>query len=130
MATAALGIRSKATPRLASWDALFVALSAAHAAVLLAWPVPAVIALGVWWNSNTISHNFIHRPFFRSRAGNALFAAGLSLLLGIPQALWRDLHLAHHAGVPPRIRLSTGLWAQTAIVLTLWIVLANRAPRF
>src|SRR5262249_44575255 len=45
-------------------DGFLVALAAAHALVLLAVPVMPVIALGVWWNSNTISHNFIHRPFF------------------------------------------------------------------
>ena len=93
-------------------------------------PIMPVIALGVWWNSNTFSHNFIHRPFFCSRAANALFAAGLSLLTGIPQSLWRDLHLAHHAGVSPRVRFSLELWAQTTSVLALWTVMAVRAPGF
>ena len=111
-------------------DGRLVALAAAHAAVVLAAPVMPVIALGVWWNSNTISHNFIHRPFFRSRTGNALFAAGLSVLLGIPQSLWRDLHLSHHAGVAPRVRLSMELWAQIALVLALWIGIATRAPGY
>ena len=58
-----------------------------------------MIAIGVWWNSNTIAHNFIHRPFFRSRRFNALFSAYLSVLLGIPQVLWRDRHLAHFAAL-------------------------------
>jgi hypothetical protein len=89
-----------------------------------------VIALGVWWNSNTISHNFIHRPFFRSRAANSFFAACLGLLLGIPQSLWRDRHLAHHAGAPPRVRLSLESGVQVALILGLWAVLAARAPGF
>lgn len=109
---------------------LLIALAAAHAALLLAAPVMPIIALGVWWNSNTISHNFIHRPFFRSRAGNALFAAGLSLLLGIPQSLWRDRHLSHHAGVSPSVRLSIELSAQTVLVFALWAVIAIRAPGY
>ena len=27
-----------------------------------------LMAFGVWWMSNTVAHNFIHRPFFRSGA--------------------------------------------------------------
>jgi hypothetical protein len=111
-------------------DGRLVLLALLHAAVLLAVPTMPVIALGVWWNSNTVSHNFIHRPFFRSRTANLLFAAGLSLLLGIPQSLWRDRHLAHHAGLPPRLRLSTELWAQTLLVVTLWAALTILAPGF
>src|SRR5438046_5553829 len=122
--------RRNSVLRFSRRDSVLVSLTALHAAVLVAWPIAPVIALGVWWNSNTISHNFIHRPFFRSRAANALFAAGLSLLTGIPQSLWRDLHLAHHAGVSPRVRLSLELWAQTAAVLALWTVMALRAPGF
>jgi len=61
-----------------------VGLAAAHAAVLIAFPTAPVIALGLWWNSNTVSHNFIHRPFFRRRPANRLFAAYLSVLLGSP----------------------------------------------
>ena len=66
MASAVLGIESKGTLRFSWWDALFVALALLHGLVLVEWPVAAVIAIGVWWNSNTISHNFIHRPFFRA----------------------------------------------------------------
>ncbi|RDJ93851.1 hypothetical protein B4Q13_19050 [Lacticaseibacillus rhamnosus] len=47
-------------------------------------------------NANTISHQFIHRPFFQHRAANRLFAAYLSVLLGFPHSLWRDRHLSHH----------------------------------
>jgi hypothetical protein len=112
------------------WDALMVLLAIAQAAVFLEIPSAPVIALGVWWNSNTISHNFIHRPFFESRAGNRLFGAYLSVLLGIPQALWRERHLAHHANVRPRLRLSAELAAQTALVVALWIAMGLRSPRF
>ena len=51
-------------------DAVLVVLAAAHGAVLVMWPLAAIIAVGVWWTSNTIAHNFIHRPFFHRRAAN------------------------------------------------------------
>ncbi len=111
-------------------DDLLIGVAAMHATVLLLVPIAPVIALGLWWNANTISHNFIHRPFFRRRAANQLFAAGLSLLMGIPHALWRDRHLAHHAGRPWRLRVSRELVHQTMMVAGLWSVLAWADPRF
>src|SRR3989442_7293911 len=75
--------RQATQTKLARWDALFVALAMAHGVWLWARPSMALIALGLWWNANTISHNFIHRPFFRARAWNTLFSGYLSLLLGI-----------------------------------------------
>src|ERR1700726_2296556 len=87
------------TRRVIRWDAVMVSLAIVQAAVLIASPSAPAIALGVWWNSNTISHNFIHRPFFRRRWANLLFSAYLSVLLGIPQTLWPDRHLAHPAGI-------------------------------
>ena len=116
--------------RTSRWDALMTALAAAQGVLLLAMPTAPAIALGLWWNSNTISHNFIHRPFFRRRSANALFAAYESVLLGIPQTLWRDRHLAHHAGVHRRTRISTELAVQAALVLSLWLAIASRAPAF
>jgi hypothetical protein len=89
------------------------------------------IALGVWWNANTISHHFIHRPFFRHRLANHVFAAGLSVLLGFPQSLWRDWHLAHHAGVSRRrSALSGEIVLQTALVLLVWAAIAAQSPTF
>jgi len=111
-------------------DAVLVALAGVHAVVLAIWPVAPLIAVGVWWNSNTIAHNFIHRPFFRSGTVNRCFSGGLSILLGIPQALWRDRHLAHHAGVDWRLRVYPQLAFETALVLSVWTGLALLAPRF
>src|SRR5271170_4426179 len=120
-------------PRTGIWrfsrsDASLVALAALHAAVLVVWPVAPVIAVGVWWNSNTIAHNFIHRPFFRSTVMNRLFSAALSVLLGIPQTLWRDRHLAHHAGLEPRLRISRWLAVETGLVICVWAALALTRP--
>jgi hypothetical protein len=122
-------------PRTGIWrysnrDVSLVVLSGLHAAMLAAWPVWPVIAAGVWWNSNTIAHNFIHRPFFRSAGMNRLFSAALSVLLGIPQTLWRDRHLAHHAGIEWRLRVSPRLAAETALVVCLWAGLAWLQPSF
>jgi Fatty acid desaturase len=111
-------------------DLLLVALAGAHAAVLMAAPAAPVIAIGLWWNANTISHYFIHRPFFRSRSANRAFAAYLSVLLGFPHVLWRDRHLAHHAGVAARTRLSRDLVMQASLVLALWSVMLAAAPLF
>ena len=130
MATAAIAIESRGILRVPAWDALFIALSGLHAAALFAWPFPAVLAIGVWWNCNTISHNFIHYPFFRSRFLNRLFSAYLSALLGIPQALWRDRHLAHHTGAQWKLRITSQIAAETALVLGVWACLAAWNPGF
>ena len=111
-------------------DAILVALAALHVAILIVWPVAPLIAVGVWWNSNTIAHNFMHRPFFRSTWMNHLFSLALSVLLGIPQTLWRERHLAHHAGAKWRLHVSRRLLAETALVFFLWAALASLQPRF
>lgn len=105
-----------------------VAFAAAHAAALLCWPSWPLVALGLWWNANTVSHQFVHRRFFRSPAGDVAFSAALSLLLGFPQSLWRDRHLAHHAGAPWRWRHSRQLHAELALVAAGWLTLATLAP--
>src|SRR5881296_3491704 len=128
LASPSLGVESRGVLRTSPWDTVMIALAAAHAAVLITTPTAPAIALGLWWNSNTISHNFIHRPFFRQRWANSLFAVYLSILLGIPQSLWRDRHLAHHAGIHSRLRPSGELALQAVLVLSLWALMAARAP--
>lgn len=120
----------RSATREAAYDIAMVALAAAHGVVLAMGPAAWMIAIGVWWTSNTIAHNAIHHPFFRTREANRLFALYLSMLLGIPQALWRDRHLAHHAGRHPHVRLSLELTIQTAVVLALWSAIAVRSPVF
>lgn len=130
MATATLAYRPRSIWRFSRRDGLLVWLAVLHGAALVLLPVAPLIAIGVWWNSNTIAHNFIHRPFFRSAWANAIFSAALSVLLGIPQTLWRERHLAHHAGVKWRLRVSTPLMMETALVMAWWMVLAWSHPRF
>src|SRR6266540_736841 len=117
--------------RHSGWDALLVLLAAAQVAllVLLAPPAP-VIAVLVWWNSNTISHYFIHQPFFRPRPLNLLFSFYLTALLGIPQSLWRARHLAHHAGTKPVLRWSGVLFAELILIGGVWTALLALAPGF
>jgi hypothetical protein len=117
--------------------ALFVALAGAHGAALLAAPSLPLVAIGLWWNANTIAHNFIHRPFFRSRLGNRAFSLYLSLVLGVPQSYWRLRHLRHHAeldgmagaraAVPVR---RTVIATEAAAVAALWATIAIAAPAF
>ena len=116
--------------RESTYDSVLIASAAAYGVVMIAAPSAATVAFGVWWLSNTSAHNFIHRPFFRGAAANRLFALYLTLATGIPQSLWRDRHLAHHAGVAPRVRLSPQLAIQCAAIGGLWIALASLAPRF
>jgi hypothetical protein len=123
-------IAARRVSRHQAWDALFVALSLTQAALLLTAPSIPVIALGLWWNANTIAHNFLHRPFFRSRAINRGYSMFLSLVLGVPQSAWRDRHLAHHVGRPWRPRLDAGIALDTIAVVALWTTLAWSAPEF
>ena len=112
------------------WDALLITLSFVHGGVLLAAPSILIVALGMWWNSNTISHNFIHLPFFRSTAANRLYSFYLTLLLGYPQSLWRERHLAHHSGLAYRIRISLTVTAEAMLVVCMWLVLFAHSPQF
>ncbi len=130
MTTATAVLSRPGLLRHSRWDALLIALALAQGVTLLVLPSAPVIALGLWWNSNTVAHNFIHRPFFRSLALNRLFSLYLSVLLGIPQSIWRGRHLAHHAGVPWKPRLTTQLVVEVLAVLALWGCMLALAPRF
>src|ERR1041385_4009532 len=106
--------------RHSGWDSLFLLLAVGQGCALILRPSWPLIALGLWWNSNTIAHYFLHLPFFRSRLLNGCFSVYLSVLLGIPQRLWRDRHLAHHANKPWRLRVSAQMLRETAAVGLLW----------
>ncbi len=115
-------------------DTLTIAGTLAHAAALLLAPSLCTVGLLLWWNANALSHQHVHRRFFTGffagRALDAAFSAWLSLLLGVPQRLWRALHLAHHAERPWRLRLDWPLAAECALVFALWITLLAAAPAF
>ena len=112
------------------WDAALVAASVGHALVLLLGPPALVVGLGMWWCANTVSHNFIHLPFFRSRPANDCFSVHLSLLLGVPQTLWRQRHMAHHADAVWRFRPTRLLLAEAGAIAAWWCGLALFRPEF
>ena len=47
-------------------------------------------------NFQCVAHNFIHRPFFSHEAGNAVFAMWNTILIGLPQTIYKYHHLNHH----------------------------------
>ena len=110
-------------------DALLVALALGHGSLLVTVPSAPLVALGLWWTANTVAHNFIHLPFFASRRANRAFSVYLSLLLGLPQTIWRDRHLAHHADRPWRFRWSRQLALELGAVAALWMTWASFGPR-
>jgi hypothetical protein len=91
--------------------------------------IPA-IAIGIWWTSNTIAHIAIHAPPFVSPVLNRSFSLFLTALLGIPQTLWRERHLAHHAGREWRLSLTPRLGAELVLVGVVWAILASARPDF
>lgn len=111
-------------------DGVLVALSFAHAVLLLAFPSSPLIALGLWWNANTISHNFVHLPFFRAPVLNRLYAIYLTLLLSIPHSIWRERHLRHHSGRDASFRWTRAALAETSLIAGLWIGLASMDLKF
>jgi hypothetical protein len=122
--------RGRGILRYSGWDALLIAMALLHAAALVAAPSAPAIALGLWWNSNTISHNFIHKPFFRQAVLNRFFSFYLSALLGFPQSVWRDRHLAHHAGITEHKRASRQAVLEMFLVCVVWAALLAVHPLF
>jgi fatty acid desaturase len=89
------------------------------------------LGVSLWWCSNTVAHIHLHRPLFRSRLQNAALSLFLSAVLGVPQALWRARHLAHHAGDDrPRRWLGRRGAAEVAVIAVVWGLLFMLAPRF
>jgi hypothetical protein len=111
-------------------DAYLVGLSLLHGIALAVAPSIPLIAIGVWWNSNTISHHFLHLPFFRSNTINRLYSLYLSMLLGIPQSIWRDRHAAHHRGLAVRLRWTGRVTTEILLIAALWGMLVWANPRF
>lgn len=123
-------MRATSLLRHSPWDGLLVALSFIYGALLLTAPSLLLVALGLWWCANTVGHNFVHLPFFRSPRLNAVYSVYLSLVQGFPQHLWRARHLAHHAGREHGTsRWNRAMFIETALILALWSVAAWHSPR-
>ncbi len=93
------------------WDAFPAACGLLHFAYVLFifWlfpraPLWLMVALGfvhslaITWNINSISHNFIHNPYFRSNALNRVFSWFDSLAMGASQVFIDQNHAQHHKG--------------------------------
>lgn len=120
----------KSPLRYSPCDALLVGLAFAHGALLLARPGALVVAVAMWWCANTVAHHFIHTPFFQKRWLNRTMSLYLSALLGLPQTVWRDRHLAHHGGGAWRPRLSGAIVMECLLVLAVWAVLLVVDPNY
>jgi hypothetical protein len=105
--------------------ALALALAAAGGAAVRA-AVVSLLALAICWGSNTVSHIHLHGPLFRRGAANRAFSLYLSLLLSVPQQLWKVRHLAHH-GVGGERPGAQG-WAELTAVALLAAGFAMRWP--
>jgi hypothetical protein len=92
----------------------------------------AIFGASLCWCSNTVAHNHLHNPLFRSRRHNRWFALFLSVLSGIPQSIWRARHLSHHAGQPPRVRraLPRGATLEMLSIAALWAALLFATDAF
>lgn len=97
--------------RYSAWDAIPALLVYAHLAALIAfaaaWPQlswaarlagAGLYAFAIGWNQDSVSHNFIHNPFFTSRLLNRITELALTLENGVPQTMYRWVHMRHHAG--------------------------------
>jgi hypothetical protein len=103
-------------------------MSVVYAVLLLTVPSIPLIAIGLWWTANTVAHNFIHTPFFRSRSLNRAYSIYLSALMGFPQEVWRERHLRHHRGDERPVRWTRNAILESGVVVSLWLVLAAAAP--
>jgi fatty acid desaturase len=102
--------------RYSAWDAAPAALVFIHIGLLLAfflawgqltWPErlagAAAYGLAIGWSLDSVSHNFIHNPFFAWEPLNRLTSLLLTLELGTPQTMYAYVHMRHHAGNSDRI---------------------------
>jgi len=58
----------------------------------------SVYAVSISWNINSVSHNFIHTPYFRTRWMNYAFSLVESVAIGFSQTYYHWIHMRHHSG--------------------------------
>jgi fatty acid desaturase len=93
------------------YDAIPALCAASHLGLLLAswlafailpsWAVVMMFCTLVFcycWNVQSISHNFIHNPFFANEWLNRAFSILESVAIGIPQTIYYHYHMNHHWG--------------------------------
>ncbi len=55
-------------------------------------------AISISWNINSISHNFIHTPYFKPKWMNYGFSLLESVAIGFSQTYYHWIHMRHHSG--------------------------------
>ena len=94
-----------------NWDWLPIAMGIGHLAYVvslflafphLSWwgfvPLALLYSILISWNINSVSHNFIHNPFFKNKRLNEAFSMLLSITIGFSQAMYDFVHMRHHSG--------------------------------
>ncbi len=128
MAGTSAPIASAVGHRMSFADAMLVSSPLIVGALVVTHPSVLLIAFATWWVANTSAHNFIHRPFFAHVAANRAYALVLTLVIGVPQTIWRDRHLAHHAQRRWTLRVTTPLVVETLALGCVWMMLFATAP--
>jgi hypothetical protein len=123
-------IASAAGHRVSLADAVLVTSPLIVVTLIVTRPSALLIALATWWVANTSAHNFIHRPFFAHPAANRAYSLVLTLAMGVPQTIWRDRHLAHHAARRWTLRVTAMSIVETFTVACVWMMLFATAPGF
>lgn len=109
--------------------AVLAAAPRGPAAVLAA----VALAVGIAWSSNTVAHLHLHQPLFRARRASYAFSLLLTVTTFIPQTVWTQRHLAHHAGRPWRLRVTRALVGELlawALAVATLIAFAPRTALF
>lgn len=98
------------------WDSLPVLAGVLHAASLIAFCLSfdhlgwgtrllcgVLYALSISWNINSVAHNFIHNPYFKSALLNRAFSLLESITLLFSQTFYDAVHKRHHVGNSDRL---------------------------
>jgi fatty acid desaturase len=113
--TAAIKIPPLTPPRFllaySYWDILPVTIGVLHLVYQVAlfilfpklswWvliPMGLLHSYMVAWNIESVSHNFTHTPYFKSKLLNRIFALIESVAIGFSQQFYRTVHIRHHIG--------------------------------
>jgi hypothetical protein len=111
-------------------DAVLVSSPLIIGVLVVMRPSILLIAFTTWWVANTSAHNFIHRPFFAHVAANRAYSLALTLAIGVPQTIWRNRHLAHHAQRRWTLRVTSQLVVEALALGSVWSILFAVAPGF
>jgi len=93
------------------WDIMPVTLGIFHFCYMIALfvlfpqlPMWALIPMGLFysylvaWNIESVAHNFVHNPYFKSRVLNRAFSLMESICIGFSQQFYKTVHIRHHIG--------------------------------